>query len=160
MYARGRTFLTLAALVLLVAGCATRPAPSRPGWRVVGGDARPSLVYGRPGAAIEFAVVCDTDAGIADLVYPVDAGVAFAPGLRPELIVAADEDTDALPAELRATPGGARVLVARTRLPPAPVAEWAGKTITVGAAGRATTLTVRPDRRTLAAFLAACRVRA
>lgn len=157
---RGLRLLTITTLSLLAAGCVTRPAATSAGWRVVASDTRPSLVYGRPGASVDFAVVCETDAGFADLVYPIDATVAFAPGAQPEMIVAADEDTDSLAAEVRTTPDGARVLVARTRLPPAPVADWVGKRITVGTLGRATTLTVPPDRRTVAAFLDACHERA
>lgn len=152
-----RGWIIACALLPLSAGCATRP-PTQREWRVVhdGGDA--SLVYGRRGATqADFAVVCDVAAGIADLVYPIGAATDLIQGTRTELLVAVGDSVDNLPAEVGVAADGGLTVVARTVLPPSPVATWAGQQLTVGAAGLATTLTNRPSRTIISAFLKACR---
>jgi len=144
-------------LLLLVAGCATRSSPQR-AWSIVNGDRLASLAYGRPGAVqADFAVICDIDAGVADLVYLVGRVDGIAQGARTELLIGYDDAMDSLPAEVgTATDGSGMTVVARTLIPPTPVTDWAGKQVTVGAVGRAATLTTPPKRRMIDAFLKAC----
>lgn len=151
------------AMLLLLAGCVTRPSPHW-GWRVTSEDGLASLVYGRlDGAETSFAVICDIEARVADLVYHVRSAEAFVPGARTELLIAVDEIVDTLPAEIgpaeigAASNGAGPTVIARTVIPPAPVAQWVGKQLVVGAMGYATMLIVPPQERTITAFLNACR---
>lgn len=129
------------------------------GWTVDSRGGLTRLVYGRLGTGqADFAVICDTDAGIVELVYPIGRAEGLRHASSTELLIAADDEVDNLPAEVR-TDGLGTTIVARTRIPPRPVAGWVGKTITVGTVGRATTLTTPPNRPTITDFLAACRRR-
>lgn len=145
-------------LILLLAGCMTRPLPQWE-WRVSNGDGQTALTYGRRNSArADFAVLCDTEAGVADLVYNVGAASGFVEGARTELLVAVDEDSiDNLPAEVGLAKGGELAVIARTVVPPTPVGGWIGKQLVIGVAGRATMLNVPPKRQTIEAFLKACR---
>gem|GEM_PF-3824839 len=145
-------------LALGIAACATRPA-ARWGWSLENVDGRATLAYGRRGPSPpDFSVICDVDAGVARLVYPVAAGAGFERGERTELLIAVgDEEADSLPAEVDAA---GTAVVARALIPPAPVMAWIGRPLVVGVPGQATSLNVPPDRRTIEAFLDTCRKRA
>jgi hypothetical protein len=147
--------LLMASLAVLASGCATRP--SLRGWSVGPADGGVRLAYGVHGAEPpDFAVICDVAAGVADLVYRAGPAPGVASGARTELLIGVGEQVDALPAEIGDADERGVTVVARTRLPPAPVAEWAGQRLTVAAAGTASTFLVRPSRQQIRTFLSGC----
>jgi hypothetical protein len=151
-----RTGLLLCGLAALASGCATRPTSLR-GWSVGPVDAGYRLAFGRnAGDRPDFAVICDRAAGVADLVFRPGPGEGAAPGARTELLIAVGEQVDALPARVEAGDDLGPTVVARTRLPPAPVAEWIGQRLTIAAIGSASTLQVPPTRRQITTFMKGC----
>lgn len=154
--ARGLAGLILGVTMLLVSGCATR-APSLRGWSVGPGGDGFRLAYGlRNSDRPDFAVICDLSAGVADLIYRTEPTAGVQSGTRTELLIAVGEQVDSIPAEVGEVDEHGVTVVARTRLPPAPVAEWAGRQLTVGAVGTASTFLVRPSRQQIRAFLSGC----
>lgn len=104
----------------------------------------------------DFAVICDGSAGVADLVFRAGPAPGVVRGGRTELLVAVGEQVDSLPAEIRDADEHGVTVLARTRLPPAPVAEWAGRRLTVAALGTASTFLVKPSREQIRTFLTGC----
>ena len=152
---QGSLGLLLCSAAFLASGCVTRP--SLRGWSVGPAEDGYRLVYGLRGSASpDFAVICDVSAGVADLVYRAGPAPGVAQGARTELLIGVGEQVDALPAEVGEVDARGATIVARTRLPPAPVAEWVGKRLTVGALGMASTFLVRPSRQQIRTFLAGC----
>lgn len=155
LLARASTGLLLCGLALLASGCATRP--SLRAWGVGPSDGGYRLSYGLRGTEPpEFAVICDVSAGVADLVYRAGPVPGLVSGARTELLIGVGEQVDALPAEVGKVDSRGVTVVARTLLPPAPVAEWAGQRLTVAAVGTASTFLVRPSRRQIQTFLSGC----
>lgn len=147
--------LLLCGVVLLVGGCVTRP--SLRGWSVgpAGGGYR--LAYGlRNSEPPDFAVICDLSAGVADLVYRAGPAPGVVRGGRTELLIGVGEQVDTLPADVREIDERGATIVARTLLPPAPIAEWAGRRLTVAALGTASTFLVKPSRQQIRTFLSGC----
>lgn len=152
---RAAVALLLGSLALLASGCVSRP--SLRGWSVGPADGGYRLAYGLRGSEPpDFAVICDVSAGVADLVYRAGPTPGVASGARTELLIGVGEQVDALPAEVGEADARGVTVVARTRLPPAPVAEWAGQRLTVAAVGTASTFLVRPSRQQVRAFLSGC----
>lgn len=147
--------LLLCVAALLTGGCVTRP--SLRAWGVGPSDGGYRLSYGLRGAEPpDFAVICDVSAGVADLVYRAGPAPGLVSGARTELLIGVGEQVDALPAEVGEVDPRGVTVVARTLLPPAPVAEWAGQRLTVAAAGTASTFLVRPSRQLIRTFLSGC----
>ena len=147
--------LLLCGVALLASGCVSRPSlrvwsvgPTEDGFR---------LAYGlRNADRPEFAVICDLSASVADLVYRAAPVPGVVQGARTELLIGVGEQVDALPAEVGEVDDRGVTIVARTRLPPGPVAEWAGRRLTVAALGTASTFLVKPNRRQIRTFLTGC----
>jgi hypothetical protein len=147
--------LLLCGVALSVAGCVARP--SLRGWSVGPSDGGYRLSYGPRGTEPpDFAVICDVSAGVADLVYRAGPVPGLVSGARTELLIGVGEQVDALPAEVGEIDPRGVTVVARTLLPPAPVAEWAGRRLTVAAAGTASTFLVKPSRQQIRTFLSGC----
>jgi hypothetical protein len=148
--------LLVCGAALLTSGCVTRP--SLRGWSVGPAEEGFRLAYGlRNSDRPEFAVICDVSAGIADLVYRPGPAPGVVSGTRTELLIGVGEQVDALPAEVGEVDQRGVTIVARTRLPPGPVAEWAGQRLTVAAVGTASTFLVRPSQHQIRTFLDGCR---
>jgi hypothetical protein len=147
-----------AALLLtaaLLSACATRPVSKRV-WSVISDPQGATLAYGLRGGAHDFSVNCDLPSKTADLVFHVGKVDTYLPGARTELLIGAGEQGASLPAEVRAAEGEGLVVIARTLLPPAPVAEWVGKRVTVAAVGVASTFQEAPSRAQVQSFLQGC----
>jgi hypothetical protein len=152
---QGSIALLLCGAALLASGCVTRP--SLRGWSVGPVEDGYRLAYGlRNSGRPDFAVICDLSAGVADLVYRAGPAPGVVQGARTELLIGVGEQVDALPAEVGDVDARGATIVARTRLPPTPVAEWVGKRLTVGALGTASTFLVRPSRAQIRTFLSSC----
>lgn len=147
--------LLLCGAALLASGCVARP--SLRGWSVGPTEDGFRLAYGlRNSERPEFAVICDLSANVADIVYRAGPAPGAVSGGRTELLIGVGEQVDALPAEVGEVDERGVTIVARTRLPPGPVAEWAGRRLTVAALGTASTFLVKPSRQQIRAFLGGC----
>lgn len=145
----------LVGVALLASGCVTRP--SLRGWSVGPAEGGYRLAYGLRGSdRPDFAVICDLAAGIADVVYRPGSAPDVVTGTRTELLIGVGDEVDALPAEVGEVGEHGVTIVARTRLPPGPVAEWAGQRLTVAAVGTASTFVARPSRKQIRTFLSGC----
>ncbi len=128
-------------------------------------DADPSqgnaviLAYAVPDSdVIDLMAVCDRDAGVFEIAfYTGDTSGSVPDGSRSELVIGAGSRTVALPGRVEHDQLHGMIIVARSGLPPAFVATWAGKRVTLAGRGVATTLLARPARSMIDDFLDRCR---